>query len=313
MLIVEDKKEKSFFINSAADIFTLLKISTDIFKSEGINSARIDSELLLCRVLRVDRSYLYTYPEQKLEKSQINEFSELVALRKKRMPLQYLIGKQEFWSRDFIIKEGVFIPRPETERLIEIIIDDFEKLKIRTKVKNEDIRILDIGTGSGVIAITLKCEMPFIKVCATDISYEALKTAQLNAEIHIENGAVDFLLARSFETFRADSPSKDKPFHIVVSNPPYIPEGDCHKLQPEIAKYEPKEALFSGEEGIDMIKELIEEAPKFICPGGMLILEIGEGQKNMIKEIYAAVDKYDEINFYDDYSSYERVAQLWIK
>lgn len=309
----EETFEDLFCCKDETDIFSLIRESSDILQSAGVISARIDSELLLCKVLRVDRAYLYAHPEESPGRERISEFSQLVNLRKKRIPVQYLVGKQEFWSRDFIVTEGVLIPRPETERLIEIILADFEKLLLRTKAQKEDIRAIDIGTGTGIIPVILKCEMPFIKVFATDISSDAIKTAKLNAKIHIGGKGISFIKCRGLESFARHLVDKEKAFHIIVSNPPYIPDMEIEKLDLGISRWEPREALSGGENGTDMIKLLIEKAPQYIYSGGILLLETGEGQREIISSIAESTGKYDEINFFNDYSSKERVARLWIK
>ncbi len=305
--------EGVFLSNDENDIASLIKKSTGIFKFAGIKTARIDSELLLCRALRVDKAYLYTHPEEIPDDGKIEEFSKLVNLRKARMPVQYLIGKQEFWSRDFIVNEGVFIPRPETEMVIEIIIADFEKVMEKTKSRKEDARVIDIGTGTGIIPVTLKNEMLFINMFAVDISHQAIKTAKFNARIHLGGSSVSFIMSDGFSAFSEKRNNAHKPFHIVVSNPPYIPDVDIEKLEPEVSKWEPRTALSGGADGTDMIRYIIEESPRYIRKGGMLIMETGEGQREIIKSIADSTGKYDEVNFYNDYSSKERVAQLWIK
>ncbi|HDD35354.1 MAG TPA: peptide chain release factor N(5)-glutamine methyltransferase [Candidatus Desulfofervidus auxilii] len=274
-------------------IKTALSWTTDYFIKKGIDAPRLTAELLLCYVLGKDRLYLYLNYDQPLNQKELNAFKELIKRRLAHEPLAYILGEQKFFSFSFKISPHVFIPRPETERLVEVTIGILQKEGFKNPF------ILDWGTGSGVIAICLAKKWPSSTVFATDISLFALKLARKNAKIHKVN---IFLLC-------TDSlPFKPKVFHIIVSNPPYVKTDVISTLAPEI-KYEPREALDGGKDGLKYIRYLIEKGYYYLKEGGFLILEIGYDQAEAINKIISFKNWHKPV-FSKDYAGHKRVVAI---
>ena len=226
---------------------------------------RLDSELLLTHILKKDRSWILAHSEDEISDVQKSEFDSFVTRRKKHEPIAYIIGKKEFYGREFFVDERVLIPRPSTEALINevkyLFKNDFEvetpritqadsDIAVVTKLKKNDKSsvIVDVGTGSGCIAITLALEIPNVKIIATDISSDALEVAKENAELHKVADRVTFSKCNLI-------PNINAPF-LIASNPPYIPDGE--KLMEDVAEFEPHEALFGGDDGMNVIKSILQ-------------------------------------------------------
>lgn len=246
-------------------IHEVLRQARQVLQAAGIpeDEATRDAEWLARHALRLDRASLLsclrdewpsTVPRAALD--------ALVARRTAREPMAYIIGNQEFFGRDFEVGPGVLIPRPETELLAEEAL--------RRLDPDRPCRVLDIGTGSGCLAVTLACERPLAQVSATDVSEDALLIAVRNAARH------QATVAWHHGTLLADAPG---PWDLIVSNPPYIAERDRATLMAEVVRYEPAQALFSGPEGLDVIAGLIACAPEALVVGGTLLMEIGAGQE----------------------------------
>lgn len=229
-------------------------------EAASVPSPRLSAELLLMFSLNCDRAYLFTYPERELTADELSRYEEAIARRCTGEPAQYITGHQEFYGRDFLVTPAVLIPRPETEHLIEAVLE----------LMPSDVhgRVLDIGTGSGCIAITLARELPRMKVTAVDISPPALEIARANAarlEAQIEFRESDLL--------SAIEPGRQ--FDIIVSNPPYVGECEADKVQRQVKDFEPHCAVFGGERGLDIIRRLVPQAREHLKPGGWLLMEIG--------------------------------------
>jgi release factor glutamine methyltransferase len=223
----------------------------------------MDAEILLMHALGVNRSYLRAWPERALQENALARFEQAVGLRQKGHPIAYLIGEREFWSRRFIVTPDVLIPRPASELLVEQAL---ELLK-----DHQPAELLDLGTGSGVLAITLAVERPKISVTAIDHAPEALEIARQNAE-RIAPNKICFILSNWLE---ACDPKK--PFDLIVSNPPYISDQDPHLTQGDL-RFEPRRALASGKEGLDDLRIIMRDARKYLKPHGSLLLEHGYRQ-----------------------------------
>lgn len=303
--------------NIPLTISEVLKNASAQLQSAGISSARLDSELILCKVLHVERIYLYSNPEKILSEKELEEFQLLLEQRLQRKPIQYITGKQEFWSRDFVLNDEVLVPRPETELLIETIIVDAEKLFLNAESEGRSLRILDVGTGSGIIAITIKNILRSAIVVATDISYGALKIAKLNSSINVQRdniyGNIRFIEADIFQAFSDSLVEKKKAFDIIVANPPYISSVEIDRLQPEVSKWEPRVALDGGDRGTEIIEKIIRAAWEYLIPGGMLLIETGESQKEELIKIIDSCGKYVSTKFINDCSGKERALQTWKK
>lgn len=238
----------------------------------GIDDPRREAASLLTHVLGVDRAFLIAHPEHELSNDQAQEFQGLVARRAAREPLQYIIGCQEFFKLKFEVTPDVLIPRPETEFIVAAAME---------LVNPEDaISILEIGTGSGCIVISLLTELKNARAVATDISPKALQVADRNARRHGVNGRLALIQADMFPGFDGQSP-----FSLVVSNPPYVPAADIEGLQPEVRDHEPRSALVAGADGLSHIRVLLDGAATFLGGGGYLIFEIGFEQRDSVERL----------------------------
>lgn len=221
---------------------------------------KLDLELLLAKVLEKNREFLHAYPEYQLNPEQLEHFGFLCERRNSGEPIAYILGKRDFWSLEFAVNDKVLIPRPETELLVEIILD---------KVKNDSIDLADLGTGSGAIAVSLAKERPSWRVVATDLSADALQVASHNAMEHMINN-IEFYCGDWCDAL------PQRKFDVIVSNPPYIRENDPHLEQGDLL-FEPRPALESGD-GMDAIKKIVFEAKNKLKPGGLLVIEHGYDQ-----------------------------------
>jgi len=254
------------------------------------DSAMLDAEVLLSFCLNKPRSYLKAWPEHTLNQEHLRQFEQLLALRQQQTPVAYLTGQREFWSRDFSVTPDVLIPRPDTELLIEISL---EILKDKNNPK-----ILDLGTGSGIIAVTLALEIPQATVTATDISHQALKIAQDNARKH--NARVHFIQSDWLENIA------DTDFELIISNPPYIAANDPHLYHSDL-EHEPVNALVSEDNGLNDLKKIARQARHHLKEGGQLLLEHGYNQQSEVKEILTA-SQYSAVKTYTDLSGHPRAT-----
>ncbi len=231
--------------------------------AESSYSARLDAEVLLCHVLNCPATHLLAWPEKPLDKEQVQAFDQLIEQRQSGIPIAYLTGTKEFWSLDFKVSPATLIPRPDTETLVEFVLDKFPDKK--------NFKLLDLGTGSGAIAIAIASERPNWDITATDVSGEALAIARENAFSHqIKN--IKFIESNWFEQIELQQ------FDLIVSNPPYIAEQDKHLSQGDV-RFEPLSALASGETGLDDIKHLTSQSRHHLKTGGWLAFEHGYDQK----------------------------------
>ena len=242
----------------------LLLYASELLNNSAISSYQLDAELLLLHVLKKDRNYLYKNLDASIDESTSITYTLLIEKRCEKMPIAYIRGFKEFWSRWFMVNPSVLIPRPETEMIIE------RTLAIAKEKKQDSLRILDIGTGSGNIAITLAKELPNADVTAIDISQDALHVAQENSKLHQVSDKICFLKGNLFEPLLELCS-----FDLIVSNPPYVPTPDIEI--PEL-QYEPRQALDGSSDGLLYIKKIIGAAPKFLKKDGILIIEIGYNQ-----------------------------------
>ncbi len=264
----------------------LVRWTTGYFKENGVPSPRLDAEVLLAFVLPVERIELYTAFERPVEPAERERFRELVRERaQKRRPVAYLTGVREFWSRTFRVDESVLIPRPDTETLV------------REAVAREPRRILEVGVGSGAVCGALALELPEAEIVGTDISESALEIARGNL--------ASLGVAERCELRRADLVSGGD-FDVLVSNPPYVPTAELAGLEPEVL-HEPRAALDGGADGLDVIRRLVEAAPKVLRRGGWLLLEIGAGQGSRVGALMEAAG-FENTALCLDLAGVERVA-----
>lgn len=254
--------------------------------------ARRDAEGLLGHVLGRERMWLMVHGEEPVTAEQVVEMRRLTARRAAREPLQYLMGEQEFYGLPLQVTRATLIPRPETEHLVEAVLE-------WSTTQRAALRIVDVGTGTGAIALALAKHLPEATVFACDVSDAALTVARGNAErlgLRVAFAQSDLL-----ERYRAES----ERFDVVVSNPPYVPLGDAAEMQPEVRDHEPHLALFAGEDGLDVYRRLIVEARAALRGGGLLAMEIGYGQREAMATLLA---DWDGVRFLEDYAGIPRVA-----
>jgi release factor glutamine methyltransferase len=257
-------------------------------------TARRDAELLLLHITGISRAELLTHPQRELSESQMSAYRAAIARRARNEPVQYITGTQEFYGRSFTVTPAVLIPRPETEHLVETVLALHPAPKWILP-----LRILDIGTGSGILAITLALELPNATVTATDISAEALAVARQNAR---SLGAKDHLRFVASDLFAALANER---FDCIVANPPYVATDEV--LEPQVRDYEPVTALYAGEDGLAVYRRLIPEATKHLRRGGHLLVEIGHGQRDAVGNLLRA-GSFEGIRFIDDLQGIPRVA-----
>ena len=264
------------------------------FAMAGIPSPRLDAEVLLSFCLGCDRLEFFKNPLMPVDEKTLASFQKLVARRLKWEPVAYITGRKDFWSFVLEVNKFVLIPRPDTEVLVE------EALNACKQIDSAEIKILDIGTGSGAIALAMVKEMRQAKVVATDISAAALAIAEKNARNLGLDSQIIFRQGNLFEPV-------DDFFDIIVSNPPYIADAEYDKLPVGVKDYEPPEALLAGVQGTDFYRKIINEAPGYLKNNGCLLLEIGATQSASVVNIAEASGEYCDISIRNDYAGLPRV------
>jgi release factor glutamine methyltransferase len=285
---------------SAAELRAALRAAIARLEECGVPSAPLAAELLLMHVLQCDRTWLYAHPESELSSKNAAAYARLVERRSEGVPTQYLTGRQEFWGLEFEVGPGVLIPRPETEHVIEVAI---ERLGAR---RTEPLRIADVGTGSGCIAIALARELPRAEIVATDISAAALDYAQRNAAHHGVSNRIQFLRADLLEAAMEASGRAESHFDMIASNPPYVGRNDSGSLPREVREQEPAEALFAGDDGLQIYPALIDEAARKLAPNGSLVLEIGYNGAQYVGSLLSA-SQWTDLRVTRDLAGIERV------
>jgi len=251
-----------------------------------------DAALLMMHTLGMSRAELIAHPERTFTRDEQGAYQELLLRRLEFEPMQYLLGEQEFYGLSFSVSPGILIPRPETELLVEAVL---------ARVSGA-FRVVDVGTGSGAIAVAIARERPLAEVTGVDVSLAALEVAAGNAE---RNGVrVRFLESDLLGAVRGER------FDVVVSNPPYIPVGDREEMHPEVTRFEPEGALFAGVYGMDVYERLVPEAAGVLMAGGLLALEIGFGQRELVGELLRG---WDDVEFLEDLQGIPRVALGWFR
>ncbi len=258
-----------------------------------VASPRLDAEVLMAESLNISRTELMTYPSRVLNHVEAENFRSRIERRVLREPVSHITGVQEFWSLDFLVNEKVLTPRPETEILVE------QCLKALAK-KSSLLKILDLGTGSGILSIILAKEFPKSQVTAIDKS--TLEVARKNALRHAVADRICFV---SDDMLKADWQG---PYHLIVSNPPYIESENLSKCMPEVRKYEPVQALDGGRDGLDYYRYIVPRALEQLEEGGLLAFEIGHTQAEAVVKLMESSSDYRDIQVVQDYSGYDRVV-----
>ena len=275
-------------------IIKMIKWSQDFFSKYNIENPRLDAEILLSYVMKMERFYLYVNFEKEMNEKQLADYKALIKQRVNHVPVAYLVGYKHFMNVQLDVSPDVLIPRPDTETLVD------ETLKKLKKISG-DLKIADIGTGSGAIAISIAKMNNDVTVDAVDISEKALKIAERNASKNEVAEKIVFHLGDLME------PLKDQKFNAIISNPPYIPSEVIDTLEPEVAKHEPRLALDGGKDGLNFYRRLIEESPKYLIDGGFLAVEIGYDQAQAVKNLIEMNSHFKNTTVIKDLSGNDRV------
>jgi len=261
----------------------------------SVPSPRMNAELLLMFTLECDRAYLHAHPERKLSTDEQTRYAQTLAERERGMPAQYITGHQEFWGMDLIVTPAVLIPRPETEHVIETVLACVGRAPSPAAL----LRIVDVGTGSGCIALALAKGLPGAEIHATDISAAALEIARANAARHQLEDRIQFHQADLLQGLGRGE------FDFVVSNPPYVGDSEADQVQLEVRKYEPRNAVFAGATGLEVIERLIPQARESLKPEGWLVMEISGTIADGVRDLLAG---WNDVQIAKDLQGIERVV-----
>lgn len=281
---------------------TFIAEHAPVLEAAGIDQAKAEIELILCHLLKVGRLELVLHGTEQLDDHVLGQFNDILKKRATRYPLQYILGECWFYGRKFAVTPAVMVPTPETELLCDAAIG-----YARTKGYKQ-IRVLDLGVGSGVVAVTTALELSQIgiepSVIALDISEDAMAVAQSNAD---RLGASKWIAFRPSDHFSAVT--GEERFDLILSNPPYIAERDYHGLPPEVLA-DPKIALTSGVEGLDAIREIVSEAPHYLADGGKIMFEIGHDQSEKVMHLTVEDPRFESVTILKDLADIDRVVIL---
>jgi release factor glutamine methyltransferase len=277
----------------------VLTSAVDRLTAARVGSPRMNAELLLMFTLECDRAYLFAHPERELTVEEQDRFEESLTQRARGVPAQYITGHQEFWGMDFIVSPAVLIPRPETEHVIETVLQLVEKDDGGKASPPGPIQIVDLGTGSGSIALALAKELPRAEIHATDISAAALDVAHANAARHQLENRIHFHQTDLLQGFDPGT------FDFVVSNPPYVGESEEDEVQLEVRKFEPRNAVFAGPTGLEVIERLIPQAHTMLKPDGWLVIEISGSIAHGVKRL---LNDWRQVQIVNDLQGIARVV-----
>ena len=275
-------------------IESVLRWAADDFRARGIETPRLDADLLLAHALSTTRIQLVVDAKRPLDADELARFRELVKRRRLREPVAYILGSREFYGRAFRVDARVLVPRPDTETLVEVALD-------RTREIALAMRALDLCTGSGCVAISLARERPTSQVLGTDISLDALAVARDNA---LRLGAYNLAFCAG-DLFESIDPNAR--FDVVTANPPYVVSNEIDSLQPEICCHEPRLALDGGEDGMAILRRIVAGAPAHLTPAGVLAVEVGAGSAPAVAQLFAQAG-FEQIAVVRDYARIERVV-----
>lgn len=286
--------------NMAEEIWTIgkiLKWTEEYFAKAGLDTPRLDAEVLLCHVLHKERIHLYVHFDQPLSKEELAQFKAYIKERVQHKPVAYIVGYKDFMGLEFKVTADTLIPRPDTEILVEAVIS-------RLKTGDDTGIIADIGTGTGAICLSLLNYLTSLRAVTVDISTKALAVAKENAQ--------RLGLADRIEFYQGDllEPIKDGKFTAIVSNPPYIPEGDIAALAADVKDYEPISALVAGPDGLDCYRRLVAEAGALLRAGGFLAMEIGINQREPLEQLAQGMG-WGKVEVIKDLAGIDRVLILW--
>lgn len=280
-------------------VINILKSTQGLLEKSQIAGHLAEAESLLSRALGINRSGLYLHSDKRLSKGQIDYFLNMVERRIQGEPLAYILGEQPFRNINLEVSPDVLIPRNETELLID------KAIKVIKGTKSNPIKALDLGTGSGALALSLAKEIPNSEVWAVDISPLAIEIAKKNGRKNGQDGRVNFIES---DLFSALGPERFDSFDLILANPPYIKRGDLATLPKEVKDFEPLLALDGGEDGLDFYRRLIPYSSNYLKGGGYLILEIGFDQAKEVQSLITATDDFDWVDVSKDYAGLDRVV-----
>jgi release factor glutamine methyltransferase len=289
-----EEQPKSWTIGS------LVRWAVDDFRARGIENPRLDAELIVAHALGIDRTRVIIDAQRPLEGLELARLRELVKRRRAHEPIAYLRGEREFYGLRFQVDRRVLIPRPDTEALVDVAL-------ARTRHVSLSMRMLDLCTGSGCVAISVARQRPTSKIVAVDLSEDALSVARVNAG---RLGAYNVAFAKS-DLFADLGPSLRGPFDVVTANPPYIPSAEIEDLAADIRDFEPRLALDGGKDGLDLVRRIVDDAPGFLVRGGALALEVGAGEAAATAAAFEARG-FTDVRADRDYGKIERVVSgVW--
>ncbi len=277
-------------------VLELLNLTTNFFEQKGIDSARLNAELLLAEILKCKRLDLYLSFDKPVKEEEVDNYRAFVKRRGNREPLQYILGHVEFYGLTFFINKDVLIPRQETEILVEAVLNSTDK--------EAQLNILDIGTGSGIIAVALAKHLPNAKIVAVDKSPETLTVAKQNAETHNVSQRITYL---QNDVLISSLPIDGK-LDIIVSNPPYVSQLEFQSLQKEIVDHEPDFAVTDFSDGLTFYRKIIESSKKYLNENGKIFFELGAGQSTQVKSLFE-LHNFSSIEIKKDYSNIDRVIK----
>ncbi len=278
----------------------LLKQSIQYLKSYGVENSILDAQLILSHILKVERLYLVTHNNKELDEEVIKQYNQLISLRVQGIPVQHILGKQEFMSLPFKVTKDVLIPRADTEILVEKMIEKYAHYS-----RDRQLIGMDIGTGSGCIAISLAQYIHTIHLYALDISHKALEIAKENATLNGVEDSITFIQHDILEGIPQTEGNVLLDF--IVSNPPYIPTEMINTLQTEVKNYEPYRALDGGDDGLIFYRIIIKQAKQHLKNGGLLALEVGHDQSIDVKKLIEQTGQYEKIETIKDLAGIDRV------
>ncbi|HZJ76935.1 MAG TPA: peptide chain release factor N(5)-glutamine methyltransferase [Oscillospiraceae bacterium] len=277
-----------------------MRKGTEKLTKAGIDTARLDAEVLLYNLLDVERIYLYMYREKGVSEEIQKRFRAGIEKRAKHMPIQYIVNRQEFMGLDFWVEEGILIPRADTEILVEKVIDIY-----KNNYNPDRVKIIDIGTGSGAIAVSLAKYIENCSITAIDICSNALRVAVKNAEFHKVEDKITFYLGDLFSPI--DEYNEYKTYDFIISNPPYISKSELDILESGVKDYEPHSALDGGSDGLDYYRKITPKAKDFLKEHGWLLFEIGYSQGKDVSEILN-INELKDITVLQDLAGSDRVV-----
>jgi release factor glutamine methyltransferase len=278
-----------------------LRQGAQTLSEAGVEPALLDAEVLLCYLLDVGREHLYANPQRRLDQSLVGRYGELIRRRASCEPVAYITGSKEFWSLDLLVTPDVLIPRPETELLVEVCLNREISAPCSMRFAPCALRVLELGTGSGAIAIALAKAMPGAEIAATDVSAPSLAVARTNAARHGVS-TIEFCHGELFGAVAAE-----RCFDFIVANPPYVRSSELRTLPADIRNWEPLIALDGGLEGVDYYRSIAAAAHHYLAGGGYVVLEIGADMAANVSQLFSEAARYGPAAIYQDYTGRDRV------